>query len=41
MAKIRIALAGVGNCASGFLQGLHYYRDFIGEDDVVGLRSLT
>jgi myo-inositol-1-phosphate synthase len=40
MAKIKIALAGIGNCASGFLQGLHYYRDFVDEGNVVGLRSL-
>ena len=40
MAKIKIALAGVGNCASGVLQGLHYYRDFEDEENVVGLRSL-
>ncbi len=24
--KIRIAIAGVGNCASSFIQGIHYYR---------------
>lgn len=26
MTPIRIAIAGVGNCASALLQGLHYYR---------------
>ncbi len=26
-AKIRIAVAGVGNCASSLIQGVHYYRD--------------
>ena len=26
MAKIRIAIAGVGNCASSLLQGLEYYK---------------
>ena len=25
--KIKIALAGVGNCASSLIQGIHYYRD--------------
>lgn len=25
MAKIRVAIAGVGNCASALIQGLHYY----------------
>lgn len=24
--RIRIAIAGVGNCASSFIQGIHYYR---------------
>ena len=27
MEKIRIAIAGVGNCASSLVQGLEYYRD--------------
>ncbi|HBG27062.1 MAG: inositol-3-phosphate synthase [Planctomycetes bacterium GWF2_41_51] len=27
MAKIRIAIAGVGNCASSLLQGIEYYRN--------------
>ncbi len=40
MAKIKVALAGVGNCASGFVQGLCYYRGFSDERDVVGLRRL-
>src|SRR5271157_1832117 len=26
MAKIRLAIAGVGNCASSLLQGLEYYK---------------
>ena len=27
MSKIRVAVVGVGNCASSFIQGLHYYSD--------------
>ncbi len=27
MNKIRIAIAGIGNCASSLIQGIHYYRD--------------
>ena len=27
MGKIRIAIAGVGNCASSLVQGFDYYRD--------------
>ncbi|NQT70795.1 MAG: inositol-3-phosphate synthase, partial [Desulfobacteraceae bacterium] len=27
MSKIKIAIAGVGNCASSLVQGIHYYKD--------------
>ena len=27
MGKIRVAIAGVGNCASSLIQGIHYYHD--------------
>ena len=27
MGKIRVAIAGVGNCASSLIQGIHYYAD--------------
>ena len=27
MKKIKIAIVGVGNCASSLIQGIHYYRD--------------
>jgi len=36
MTPIRIAIAGVGNCASSLVQGLHFYRD-CDEKDVAGL----
>ena len=26
MQNIKIAIAGVGNCASSLVQGIHYYR---------------
>ncbi|MGQ9478437.1 MAG: inositol-3-phosphate synthase [Thermoproteota archaeon] len=32
--KIRVAIAGVGNCASAFVQGVYYYRE---KKDMVGL----
>jgi len=32
MEKIRVAIAGVGNCASSLIQGLHYYHDAPNED---------
>jgi myo-inositol-1-phosphate synthase len=34
---IRVAVVGVGNCASSLIQGVHYYRDAPPEDDVPGL----
>jgi myo-inositol-1-phosphate synthase len=34
MDAIRIAVAGVGNCASSLLQGLYYYRDKRPEDTI-------
>ena len=27
MGKLRLAIAGVGNCANSLVQGLEYYRD--------------
>ncbi len=35
MAKIRIAIAGVGNCASSLIQGLEYYKDVKNSDKLV------
>jgi myo-inositol-1-phosphate synthase len=35
--KVRVALVGVGNCASSFVQGVHYYRDADPEAQVPGL----
>jgi myo-inositol-1-phosphate synthase len=37
MTKIRLAIAGVGNCASSLVQGIEYYRDADPADDVPGL----
>ena len=34
--KIRIAIVGVGNCASSLVQGIHYYRDR-DSSDAIGL----
>jgi myo-inositol-1-phosphate synthase len=36
--KIKVALIGVGNCASAFIQGLQYYGKFE-KEDYVGLRN--
>jgi myo-inositol-1-phosphate synthase len=35
--KVRVAIVGVGNCASAFVQGVHYYRDADQTQDVPGL----
>ena len=36
MRKIKIAIAGVGNCASSLVQGIYYYRDK-GPENAIGL----
>ncbi|KYH39934.1 MAG: Myo-inositol-1-phosphate synthase (INO1) [Candidatus Bathyarchaeota archaeon B26-2] len=38
--KIRVALAGVGNCASALIQGVEYYRRAEREEEAIGLRRL-
>ncbi len=35
--KVRVAIVGVGNCASAFVQGVHYYRNASTKDFVPGL----
>src|SRR5438045_8294185 len=35
--KVRVAIIGVGNCASSFVQGVHYYRDADPQESVPGL----
>ncbi|HEV2809354.1 MAG TPA: inositol-3-phosphate synthase, partial [Acidimicrobiales bacterium] len=40
-APIRLAIAGVGNCASSLLQGLAYYRDADPGEAVPGLMHVT
>jgi len=39
--KIKIAIAGVGNCASALIQGVHYYRDAKANEQVPGLMHVT
>ena len=38
MSKIKIAIVGVGNCASSLIQGIYYYADK-SEKDAIGLRK--
>jgi myo-inositol-1-phosphate synthase len=35
--KVRVAVVGVGNCASALVQGVHFYRDAKPDDFVPGL----
>ena len=35
--KVRVAIIGVGNCASSFVQGVHYYRNADPGESVPGL----
>ena len=35
--KVRVAIIGVGNCASSFVQGVQFYKDADAEQDVPGL----
>ena len=37
MSKIRVAIIGVGNCASSLVQGVHFYADATADDFVPGL----
>jgi len=41
MSKVRIAIAGVGNCASSLVQGLRFYRDADPSETVPGLMHVT
>lgn len=35
--KVRVAIIGVGNCASSFVQGVHFYRNDRDDDQIPGL----
>jgi myo-inositol-1-phosphate synthase len=39
--KIRVAIVGVGNCASSLVQGVHYYRNANPDDFVPGLMHVN
>jgi myo-inositol-1-phosphate synthase len=41
MGSIRVAIVGVGNCASSLVQGVHYYRDADPTMTVPGLMHVT
>jgi len=35
--KVRVAIIGVGNCASSFVQGVHYYKNAKDDEKIPGL----
>ena len=39
MPKVKVALIGIGNCASAFIQGLQYYGKLEKPEDCTGLRN--
>lgn len=41
MSKIRVAIAGVGNCASSLVQGIEYYRNADPTESVPGLMHVV
>ncbi len=41
MAKVRVAIVGVGNCASSLVQGVEYYKDADPTGSVPGLMHVT
>ena len=40
MAKIRVAVVGVGNCASSLVQGVEFYRRAAGHSAIPGVMHL-
>jgi myo-inositol-1-phosphate synthase len=41
MSRIKVAIAGVGNCASSLVQGVEYYKDAAPDETVPGLMHVT
>jgi myo-inositol-1-phosphate synthase len=39
--KVRVAIIGVGNCASSFIQGVHFYKNAKDTDQVPGLMHVN
>lgn len=39
--KVRVAIIGVGNCASALVQGVYYYKDADDDDSVPGLMHVN
>jgi myo-inositol-1-phosphate synthase len=41
LSKVRVAIIGVGNCASALVQGVHYYQDAKEDEQVPGLMHVN
>ncbi len=41
MGKVRVGIIGVGNCASSFIQGVHYYRNASEKQFIPGLMHVN
>ena len=41
MSKVRVAIIGVGNCASSLVQGVQYYKDAKDDDVIPGLMHVN
>ena len=39
--SIKVAIIGVGNCASSLIQGVHYYRDAKADEFVPGVMHVN
>ncbi len=39
--KVRVAIIGVGNCASSLVQGVHFYRDAKEDDSIPGIMHVN
>jgi myo-inositol-1-phosphate synthase len=41
LGKIKVAIIGVGNCASSLVQGVYYYREAAEGDSIPGLMRVN
>ena len=39
--SIRVAIAGVGNCASSLVQGVEYYKDAKDDEKIPGIMHIV
>jgi myo-inositol-1-phosphate synthase len=39
--KVRVAIIGVGNCASSLVQGVHFYKDSYDEENIPGIMHVN